>query len=723
MTPESTSSITTTLSPVIETTIAEIPEDTVYDISDVESTINGIPEQTIYTDTSNPTTNEELLEQTIDEIPESTVGDIGSESTVAAIPENTNYLPKTANNTVLVDNFNNIIELTDNAKLIRQNILDGISNKTITLDGLVTYFKINKPSVYSEAINKISENYANLILNDNTNTYTIEKIENEMFGTTITVIDFEKVLNQNETFTFYTDIDDVKYTIYINGIKTRNGILRIAKDITVPFVNNESLECCIKFEKEDYMPCSVILNAFSLQNRNININLQELQSVLISASATNEQNLVIDNKGSKFKIFKNLIKHNGTTYTEDFYVKYVLYDTNNTNNNSTTLPGHLIDVLDNNIKLQALLYVEFVGKDGTPLYVETSTSTFNEYTVSVNVDSADVVNIYEIDYKYGKFKDTNIDTNKTTLNNIYTYQVQSNKSTVILFGTIVTNARSCKIRFLNKQSLIGKQIFTFNHKGFNPYNAKCFDTVFNIPVTTNKFIINNNISTDNNEIEYDIELNLLKNEKNSIEYLTIDFSTLFENVYTLKLNLLNADKLTNFPDTDRILFNCDLKDSFIFSPDIITELNLKLKEIYTAPLNDIIYKGNIENLKINGTDITGNVIFTEFLDLKNSLLHMSYMNTELKLYYNNKLIGSTSQECITSLLDIFNDTIDNTFKLCVEYNNIEYYLTTYNSKMWFGDNLGNIISEADLKNVNNITLRYNYVDGNFSLFNIPLITD
>ncbi len=706
MTPESTTSVsttTTTLSPVVESTVAEIPEDTVYDISDVESTINGIPEQTIYTSTNNSTTNEELLEQTTD-----------------GIPESTTYLPKTSNNSVLVDNFASVNNLTDNAKIIRQNILDAIGNNTITLDGLVTYFKINKPSVYSEAINKISENYANLVLNKET---TIEQLENEMFGTTITVIDFEKVLDQNETFTFYTDIDDVKYTIYINDIKVRNGILRIAKDITIPFVNNESLECCIKFEKEDYMPCSIILNSFSLQNRNININLTLLNKVTVSAS-TNEQTIVIDNKGSKFKIFRNLLKYNNSTYTDDITIKYVLFDGNNIPDK--TLPGNLIDILDNNIKLQALLYVEYVGKDNTLLTIENSTTLF-EYNVSVNVDSADLVNIYEIDYNYGKFKDTTIDTGKTTENNIYTYQAKSNKnSTAILFGTTVTNARSCKIRFLNNSTLIAKQIFNFHHKGFNPYNTKCFDTVFNIPVTTNKFVINNNITTDNNSVTYETSFNLLKNEKNSVEYLTIDFSTLFENVYTCRLNLLNSDKITNFPDTDKILFNCDLKDSFIFSPNIITVENLKLKEIYTAPLNDIIYRGSIENLKINGTDITGNVIFTEYLDLKNSLLQMRYFNNELKLYYSNKLIGSTSQECFTNLLELFNDTLSTLstdFKLCVEYNDTEYFLTTYNNKMWFGDNSGNVISEADLRNVNNITLRYNYKDGNYDVFNITLITD
>ena len=185
MTPESTSAITT-LSPVIESTIAEIPEDTVYDISDVESTINGIPEQTVYTSSTNPTTNEELVEKTIDEIPEDTKIDENEiENTIAIIPESTVYLPKNSNNIVSVDNFNSINNLSDDAKIIRQNLLDAIGNKTITLDGLVTYFKINKPSVYSEAINKISENYAKLVLNEST---SIEKLENELFGTTITKI-------------------------------------------------------------------------------------------------------------------------------------------------------------------------------------------------------------------------------------------------------------------------------------------------------------------------------------------------------------------------------------------------------------------------------------------------------------------------------------------------------------------------------------------------------
>lgn len=727
LTPESTSAITTTVSPVIESTIAEVPEDTVYDIADVESTINGIPEQTVYVNSTNPTTNEEMVEKTIDAIDN--------------IPESTTYLPKTSNNTILVDNFNSINNLSENAKLIRQNILDAISNKSITLDGLVLYFKINKPSVYSEAINKISENYANLVLN---NTTTVEQIENELFGTVITIIDFEKALNQNENFTFYTNIDDIKYTIYINGINVKNGVLRYSKEIEVPFANNESLECCILFEKDDYMPCSINLNSFSLQNRNINIELQRLTSIKIDKISSNEQTIIVDATGAKFKIFKNLVKHNGSTYLDDFFIKYTMFDGNNIPN---TLPGKLVDILDTNIKLQALLYIEYVGINNEKLSIETNTSTFNEYIISTNIDSADLVNIYDLDFKYAKFKDTEIDTGKTSENNIYTYQVKSNKSSnVILFGTTVNNARSCKIRFLNTNStggstnstLIGKQIFKFNYKGFNPNTAKCFDTVFNIPVTSNDFIINNNITLDNNSVTYEIgALNLLKNEKNSTEYLTIDFSTIFENKYSLKLNLLNSDKFTNFPDTDKILFNCDLKDAYIFSPNQVTVENLKLKEIITAPLNDIIYKGTVENLKLNGIDITGNVIFTEFLDLKNTLVEMRYFDSELKLYYKhdndeNKLIliGSTLQECSTKLLEIFNDTIGvndatdttNAFKITLTFNEIDYFLINYNNKMWFGDIEGNIINENDLKNSNNITIRYNFDNsGNYSILNIPLI--
>ena len=622
MTPESTSAITT-LSPVIESTIAEIPEDTVYDISDVESTINGIPEQTVYTSSTNPTTNEELVEKTIDEIPEDTKIDENEiENTIAIIPESTVYLPKNSNNIVSVDNFNSINNLSDDAKIIRQNLLDAIGNKTITLDGLVTYFKINKPSVYSEAINKISENYAKLVLNEST---SIEKLENELFGTTITYIDFEKALDQDVAFNFYTDNDDVKYKIYINGILCKNGVLRISKEIIIPFAANKSLECCIVFEKEEHMPCSIILDSFSLQNKNINIELVPLKTIVISKSAINAVSLKIDQFGTYFNFNKSFLKYNNISYSDDIKVKYVLYDTNAINAiNGTNLPGKLVDTIDNNIKMMTLLYIEFTGTNGEILSLDTNKV---DYIIGTSIDSANICNLYELDLKYGKFKDTTIDVNKISDNNIYTYSFNSNKNrNIFLLGTNVTNAKSGKIRFLNKNTLIGKQKFLFNYVGFT------------IPVTTSKFSINNNLTIDNNTVTYDIgELNLLKNEKNSTEYLTINFSNIFNNSYTLKLNLLNADKLTNFPDTDKILFNCDLKDAYIFSPEEVTVDNLKLKDIYTLPLNDIIYKGTIENLKINGLDITGNVIFIPYLDLKDTLFEMRYFGGELKLYYNNNL--------------------------------------------------------------------------------------
>ena len=143
------------------------------------------------------------------------------------------------------------------------------------------------------------------------------------------------------------------------------------------------------------------------------------------------------------------------------------------------------------------------------------------------------------------------------------------------------------------------------------------------------------------------------------------------------------------------------------------------------PLNDIIYKGTIENLKINGLDITGNVIFIPYLDLKDTLFEMRYFGGELKLYYNNNLFGSTTTECQTKLKDLYNDTLIGTFKLAItDLNDNTYYLTTYNNKMWFGDDIGNVITEADLKGLNNIEIRYNYTDtGNYSILKMPLVHD